>query len=83
MLKCNMSCLADSSGAFCLVVEESWDVPAPTQTVRGTTPTCYEWYVIDSGDSCVDDRYSMVFDYFRRLKPFVDAACDNIWAGYP
>lgn len=37
--KYNMSCLADSSGAFCLVVEESWDVAALNNSGEATWPT--------------------------------------------
>lgn len=35
----NMSCLADSSGAFCLMVEESWDVAALNNSGEATWPT--------------------------------------------
>ncbi|KUI60197.1 hypothetical protein VP1G_07396 [Cytospora mali] len=65
-------------------VATSTAVPAPTQTVTGTTSTCYEWYVVQSGDSCekIDDLYGITLDYFRSLNTYVDAACDNIWANY-
>ncbi|KUI66076.1 hypothetical protein VM1G_02487 [Cytospora mali] len=65
-------------------VATSTAVPAPTQTVTGTTSTCYEWYVVQSGDSCenIEDQYGITLAYFRSLNTYVDAACDNIWADY-
>lgn len=65
-------------------VQTSTTVPAPSATVSGTTSTCYEWYVVESGDSCekIDTLYGITFDYFRSLNTFVDAACDNIYPGY-
>lgn len=59
-------------------------MPAPTQTVSGTTATCYEWYIVESGDSCdeFDALYGIRFDYCRSLNTFVDAACDSIYPGY-
>lgn len=36
--KYNMSCLADSSGAFCLMVEESWDIAALNNSGKATWP---------------------------------------------
>lgn len=37
--KYNMSCLADSSGAFCLMVEESWDVGTLNASGEATWPS--------------------------------------------
>lgn len=59
-------------------------VPAPTQTVTGTTSQCYEWYVIQSGETCADieEDYDITLDTIRALNTYIDAACDNIWANY-
>lgn len=65
-------------------VQTTTAVPAPTQTVSGTTSTCYEWYIVESGDSCdkFDALYGITLDYFRSLNTFVDAVCDNIYPDY-
>ncbi|GAB7349050.1 hypothetical protein MBLNU459_g8014t3 [Dothideomycetes sp. NU459] len=59
-------------------------VAAPTQTVSGTTAECYEWYTVQSGDTCevIEDAYGITLDYFRSLNTYIDAACDNLWLGY-
>lgn len=76
--------VASTATATATAVPTSTAVSAPTKTVTGTTSTCYEWYVVQSGDSCdkIDGLYGITFDYFRSLNTYVDAACDNIWAGY-
>lgn len=59
-------------------------VPAPTQTVDGTTSQCYKWYVVKAGDGCweIDQQYGITLDYFRSLNKYVDENCDNIWPDY-
>lgn len=57
---------------------------APTQTVTGTTGECYEWHVVETGDSCysIYTEYDITFEYFRELNTYVDEACDNLWLDY-
>lgn len=59
-------------------------VPAPTQTVTGTTGNCCTWYTVQSGDSCytIDQAYGITLDRFRAWNTYVDVNCDNLWVDY-
>lgn len=59
-------------------------MPAPAQTVAGTTPDCYEWYIVQSGDGCdtIDSDYGITLAQFIAWNTYVDEACDNIWPDY-
>ncbi|MCJ1311630.1 hypothetical protein MMC25_005303 [Agyrium rufum] len=59
-------------------------VPAPTQTVTGTTSHCYQWYTTQSGDGCyaIEQTYSITSAQFRSWNTYIDAACDNLFLGY-
>ena len=59
-------------------------LPAPTQTVTGTTKDCYIWYITQSGDSCysIQVSNSITLDQFRSWNPYIDANCDNLFIDY-
>ncbi|KAJ6030995.1 hypothetical protein N7540_001727 [Penicillium herquei] len=59
-------------------------VTPPAETVSGTTPECYEWYVVQSGDGCdtIESEYGLTEAEFIALNTYIDTACDNLWPGY-
>ncbi|KAL3456377.1 hypothetical protein BJX64DRAFT_41437 [Aspergillus heterothallicus] len=56
--------------------------PAPTPS--GTTPNCYEFYVVRSGDSCIriESLYSITLEEFRLWNPSLNPDCSNLRAGH-
>lgn len=58
-------------------------VSPPAQTESGASPDCYEWYVVQTGDTCdaIEQTYSITSAQFMAWNPEVDSACD-IYAGY-
>lgn len=77
---------AASTGITTTATTTSTFVAAPTQTVTGTTDECYEWYVVESGDSCYsiysNPDYDLTFEEFRELNTYIDEVCDNLWPDY-
>ncbi|PYI13866.1 hypothetical protein BO99DRAFT_395918 [Aspergillus violaceofuscus CBS 115571] len=59
-------------------------VAAPTQTVSGSTAECFEWYVVQSGDTCetIEKLYGITLAYFISLNTYVNSGCSNIWPQY-
>jgi LysM repeat protein len=59
-------------------------VAAPSATAPGTTPYCYTWYTVVSGDSCSDvaAAYGLTLAEFIALNTNVDTSCNGFWAGY-
>lgn len=59
-------------------------VAPPTQTVAGSTPNCCSWHSVAGGDNCyaIGTAANITLDQFRAWNTYVDAACDNLWAGY-
>ncbi|KAI9724829.1 MAG: hypothetical protein M1812_000105 [Candelaria pacifica] len=61
-------------------------VPAPAQTIDGTTGTCARWYTITSLDRRACDNIltngNMTLDEFRLMNPFINTNCTNLWIGY-
>jgi len=55
--------------------------PAPTPT--GTTPECYVWHVVISGDTCflLTTMYGMTFSQFKLWNPQLDDQCSNLLLG--
>lgn len=51
--------------------------------MSGTTKTCYEWYVVQSGDSCyiIEQSTGVTMDQLLEWNPALDAACDNLLLG--
>lgn len=56
---------------------------APTWTVSGTTPYCYTWHVVESGDACstIEKTYGISDADFRSWNPGLDDNCYNILSG--
>lgn len=61
----------------------STTVQAPTSTPSGTTNTCYEWYVVQSGDSCskIQDKYAIQFSQLKAWNPDLNDNCTNLLLG--
>jgi LysM repeat protein len=61
----------------------STTVAAPTTTVSGTTSDCFEWYVIQSGDTCdaIDSTFGCSLAQFLTWNQGVNSACTNIEVG--
>ncbi|KAL5314116.1 hypothetical protein ACEPPN_018540 [Leptodophora sp. 'Broadleaf-Isolate-01'] len=59
-------------------------VAVPSPTTAGTTPNCYVWYTVVSGDSCSDvaAEYSLTLAEFIALNTNVDTSCNCFWSGY-
>jgi hypothetical protein len=59
-------------------------VPPPSPTVSGTTPYCYEWYTVKSGNSCTGflSKYDLILSEFRALNTYIDSGCSNLWPDY-
>ena len=59
-------------------------VVAPSPTTSGTTPYCYQWYTVETDDSCSDvaAEYGITLDEFIALNTNVDSSCDGFWSGY-
>ncbi|KAJ5987635.1 hypothetical protein N7451_012000 [Penicillium sp. IBT 35674x] len=56
----------------------------PSETVTGTTPDCYKWYEVESGDGCdtIDSTYDLTLAEFIALNTYIDTDCSNLWPGY-
>ncbi|KAL4781513.1 hypothetical protein BJX76DRAFT_363531 [Aspergillus varians] len=59
-------------------------VSPPSPTTSGTTPYCYEWYTVQSGDGCdtILPKYGLSLATFIALNPYVDSGCSNLWPDY-
>ena len=57
---------------------------APTQTVNGTTPDCYNWYTVKSGDTCsaIVTSYGITLAQFRSWNTYINAGCTNFFLNY-
>ncbi|RDW68879.1 uncharacterized protein DSM5745_08639 [Aspergillus mulundensis] len=80
---------------YCVSPTENWNqtatsttatsayATAPAPTTSGTTANCYEWYVVQSGDTCnrIAMSYSITIDDIRRWNPSVRADCSNLRSG--
>lgn len=55
-------------------------VAAPTQTVAGTTPYCYEWYTVGSGGTCyaIETEYDITMTELVALNTGINADCTNL-----
>jgi LysM repeat protein len=51
--------------------------------VLGTTNTCYEWYTIQSGNTCslIESSFGITFAQLQAWNPSLDSACDNLFLG--
>ncbi|KAK9646497.1 hypothetical protein HCH54_005237 [Aspergillus fumigatus] len=52
----------------------------PTSTPTGTTPDCYEWHTIVSGDTCslLQTEFGITFTQLRTWNPQIDESCSNL-----
>lgn len=59
-------------------------VAAPTQTRSGSTVSCYEWYVVQSGDGCwaIEQDFDITIDELILWNTDLDSDCDGLWANY-
>ncbi|KAL4863002.1 hypothetical protein BDV12DRAFT_206856 [Aspergillus spectabilis] len=57
--------------------------PAPAPTPSGTTPQCYEWYVVRSGDTCdgIGSIYGITLEDLRVWNPSLKEDCSNLRPG--
>ncbi|KAG6356475.1 hypothetical protein INS49_015863 [Diaporthe citri] len=57
--------------------------PPPASTPSGTTKNCYQWYVIQSGDTCaqVQNKFGIPFKQFQSWNPSLAADCLNLQLG--
>ncbi|KAL4876345.1 hypothetical protein BJY04DRAFT_143001 [Aspergillus karnatakaensis] len=79
---------------YCVNPTEDWNqtttttqiatyTTAPGPTPSGTTPECYEWYVVRSGDTCnqIGSIYGISIEDFRVWNPSLRADCSNLRPG--
>ncbi|KAL5342188.1 hypothetical protein BJX70DRAFT_337961 [Aspergillus crustosus] len=57
--------------------------PAPAPTPSGTTPQCYEWYVVHTGDTCnrIGSIYGISLQDLRIWNPSLKEDCSNLRPG--
>lgn len=74
--KYNMSCLADGSGSFCLMVEDTWDVDALDASGQATWPTftnkTYPNFQDNDDGSPSEDEDGNLVDLSEELQAFTD-----------
>ncbi|KAF2730321.1 hypothetical protein EJ04DRAFT_473926 [Polyplosphaeria fusca] len=72
---------------YCVMPTADWNitasstvVSAPTTVPTGTTPDCYEWYVIQSGDFCgkLEDQFAITFKQLQFWNPSLTDDCANL-----
>ncbi|KAF2134778.1 carbohydrate-binding module family 50 protein [Dothidotthia symphoricarpi CBS 119687] len=72
---------------YCVYPTADWNtttssevVSPPAATPTGTTPTCYEWYVIQTGDYCgkVQERFAITFQQLQYWNPSLQSDCSNL-----
>lgn len=46
----------------------------------GTTGSCYEWHIVQSGDTCylLEQSYGITFAQFQAWNPSVNDSCGNL-----
>ncbi|KAH8731852.1 hypothetical protein GQ44DRAFT_735576 [Phaeosphaeriaceae sp. PMI808] len=75
---------------YCVRPTQDWNstttsttVAPPGPTPSGTTPNCYEYYIIQSGDFCskLQNQFSITFDQLRSWNPDLKSDCSNLQLG--
>uniref|UniRef100_A0A093VSX0 Lysozyme n=2 Tax=Talaromyces marneffei PM1 TaxID=1077442 RepID=A0A093VSX0_TALMA len=75
---------------YCVLPTQNWNatvtstmVPPPTTTPSGTTASCYEWYVIQSGDYCalVENRFDITMAQLQAWNFSLLSDCSNLALG--
>ncbi|KAF7507847.1 hypothetical protein GJ744_010011 [Endocarpon pusillum] len=75
--------------AYCVYPTADWNatstviVPAPTTTPKGSTSQCYQWHVIESGDTChrVEQAYEITMAQLQAWNPDLRDDCSNLQLG--
>ncbi|KAH8432787.1 LysM peptidoglycan-binding domain-containing protein [Aspergillus melleus] len=59
-------------------------VSAPAPTASGTTPNCYEWYVVLQGDYCakLQSQFGITMAQLQQWNPELNRSCTNLLTGY-
>ncbi|RDB24798.1 hypothetical protein Hypma_007466 [Hypsizygus marmoreus] len=54
--------------------------PPPGPTPIGSTPNCYEWHIVVSGDTCslIGTSFGITFAQFKAWNPQIDDQCSNL-----
>ncbi|KAH8803541.1 hypothetical protein F5884DRAFT_805793 [Xylogone sp. PMI_703] len=58
-------------------------IPAPTFTPPGTASDCFQWHVVENGDSCalIESSFGLSFGELTALNPAINATCGNLLLG--
>ncbi|THC96565.1 hypothetical protein EYZ11_003957 [Aspergillus tanneri] len=59
-------------------------VSPPGPTSIGTTPKCYEWYIVQQGDYCarIQSKYGVTMAQLQYWNPELNNECTNLLTGY-
>jgi LysM domain-containing protein len=56
------------------------DIETDRENPTGTTASCYEWHVVQSGDTCylLEQSYGITFAQCQEWNPSVNDSCGNL-----
>lgn len=75
---------------YCVFPTADWNtttvsttVTPPASVPTGTTPDCYEYYLVQSGDYCakLQDQFVITFSQLQYWNPSLQADCSNLMLG--
>ncbi|KAI9036896.1 uncharacterized protein KD926_001211 [Aspergillus affinis] len=67
-----------------LITTTSVYVSAPGPTASGTTPNCFEWYVVQQSDYCakLQAQFGITMAQLQQWNPELNRNCTNLLTGY-